>query len=61
MSKRMKLEISALCGLTLLLLLVLITTQVMQPETFIFWFICETIGSTFLAAGVYNELRRTRW
>lgn len=58
MTKGLKLKLSALSGLGFLLLMVLITVKVMHPETLIFWFICETIGAAFVAAGVYNELRR---
>lgn len=58
MSKALRVKISALAGLFMLLLAVVVTVKVMHPDTFVFWFIAEAVGAVVTMFGVNDALRK---
>ena len=58
MSKSLRIKISVLTGLALLLLAIIVTVKVMHPDTFVFWFVAETICAIMAMFGVNDAIRK---
>lgn len=57
-SKRLRIELSIIAGLLLWMLAIIITAQVMHPDTMAFWIPAEGVCAAIAAGGIYDAMRR---
>lgn len=58
MAKKLRIKVSVLTGLVFLLAAVLVTVNVMHPDTFAFWFAAEAVIAVVTMFGVNDAIRK---